>query len=75
MIEDRLDNIETTLAHQEKQILDLGDMLDRQWKEIDRLKRHLENAYAKLDALENQAGPASSLSVSEQAARDKPPHY
>ena len=72
MTEEKLNHIETTLAHQERQILDLSEMISQQWKEIEALKAHLQKANAKIDILETSSG---LLSVSEQAARDKPPHY
>ncbi len=76
MTEERLARIETALAHQEQQIADLSEMLDVYRREIDVLKRRLEIANSKLADLEiaGQEGQ-KSLSVTEQAARDKPPHY
>ncbi len=75
--EDRLTKIEIMLGHQDRQIQDLSDVLAAQRKEIDILTRRLDRTQAKL--LETQAGQSdtadTSLSVSEQAARDKPPHY
>lgn len=76
MTEERLARIETALAHQEQQINDLSEMLDVYRREIDMLKRRLEIAHTKLADLElaGQEGQ-KPLSVAEQAARDKPPHY
>ncbi len=76
MNEDRLQKIETILAHQEQQIQDLSDGFIRQGREIDALKRRLELTTAKLSELEMAADSGDkALSVTEQAARDKPPHY
>ncbi|MCB1531071.1 MAG: SlyX family protein [Rhodospirillales bacterium] len=77
MLEDDLNRIQEVLTHQEKQIFDLNDMVTRQWKEIDRLKAELEKTRAKLNVLEETAAEAmgEKLSVSEEAARNKPPHY
>lgn len=76
MSEDRLTKIETLLAHQDQQIHDLNDMILLQGKEIDALKLRLERAQQKLLDIES-AGPGKEegLSVTEQALRDKPPHY
>lgn len=74
MLEDDLNRIQEVLTHQEKQIFDLNDMVTRQWKEIDRLKAELEKTRAKLNVLEETAAEAmgEKLSVSEEAARNKP---
>lgn len=77
MTEDRLTSLETLIAHHERQIQDLSDMVLLQRQDIDRLKRHLEKTQAKILELEEggaQSG-AEPLSVTEQALRDKPPHY
>ncbi len=77
MSEERLVKIETLLVHQEQQIQDLSDMLHLQRKDIEGLIRRLERATAKISELEEGSGVGEdkSLSVTEQAARDKPPHY
>ncbi len=77
MAENKLNHIEEMMAHQEQQIHDLSEMVNRQWQEIDLLKKQLEKTNAKLGVLEETAGDSESegLSVTEQAARDKPPHY
>ncbi len=78
MNDEILQNLEIMLAHHERQINDLSEMISDQWKQIEALKRQLVNAEGKLKALE--AGAAESaqdagMSVSDIAARDKPPHY
>lgn len=77
MTEDRLNRIETTLAHQEQQIGDLSDMIRLQWKEIDLLKRRLEHTQGLLGDLQtgSAAEPGQPRSVAEIAAAEKPPHY
>jgi SlyX protein len=77
MSEDRLTKIETLLAHQDQQIQDLSEVLNLQRKEIDALKVRLERTQKKLIEVEAGAGAGEekSLSVTEQALRDKPPHY
>lgn len=76
--EDRLTKLEMLAAHQEQQIQDLSDMIALQGKEIDLLKRRLEKTQLKMLELGEGAGAISEnegLSVSDQAQRDKPPHY
>lgn len=71
---DKIEAIETTLAHHERQIAELSEVIASQWKEIDRLKRHIMNTEAKIEALES-AKDETALTPTEIAARDKPPHY
>ncbi len=76
MSEERLDKIEATIAHQERQILDLSDMITQQWKEIDILKLRLKKAQDRLSEMApSQDSEREGLSVTEIAALDKPPHY
>ncbi len=77
MSDNKLENIEEALAHQEKQIRDLSDMVTAQWDQIDILKARLKKMQGKVEELEDSLpeGDNKDLSVTEQAARDKPPHY
>lgn len=75
MSDQKLDHIEEILTHQEKQISDLNDMVTSQWSEIDLLKKQLEKTRAKLDVLEETSGGSEGLSVTDEAALNKPPHY
>jgi uncharacterized coiled-coil protein SlyX len=77
MTEDRLQGIETALAHAEQQIADLSEMVNLQRREIDALKRYVEMASSRLQELEQSQVDASGkgMTVTEIAARDKPPHY
>lgn len=77
MSEKKIENLEEALAHQEKQILDLSEMVKAQWDQIDILKARLTKMQGKVEELEENlpGGDTKGLSVSEQAARDKPPHY
>lgn len=76
MNDEKLRQIETTLAHQDLQIQDLSEMVTRQWKEIERLKRQLDQAQEKLNTFEAAAAEGQKpLSVTEAAALEKPPHY
>ncbi|MBI2233535.1 MAG: SlyX family protein [Micavibrio aeruginosavorus] len=76
MNDEKLRQIETTLAHQDLQIQDLSEMVTRQWKEIEFLKRQIDQAQEKLSAFEAATPDGTKpLSVSEAAALEKPPHY
>ena len=74
---EKTEQLEMLLAHQERQIQDLSDMLNLQGKEIDALKIRLDRTQKKLIDLEQGAGEtlSESLTSTEQATRDKPPHY
>jgi uncharacterized coiled-coil protein SlyX len=75
--EERLIKIETMLVHQDAQINELLDAVELQRKDIAALMRQLDRANARVALLEEGGGAEESkgLSVSEQALRDKPPHY
>lgn len=74
---EKIDRLEALIAHQERQIQDLSDMLNLHRKEIDALKIRLDRTQKKLVDMDASAGDGEggSLSVTEQALRDKPPHY
>ena len=59
--------LEIELAHQSRQIEDLSDMVQRQWDEIDMLKKKLGRADARIADLEEY--------MPEPKANEKPPHY
>jgi SlyX protein len=67
MNEDQLNRIETALAHQDRQIQDMSEMIGRQWKEIERLKTRLEQSESKLGDIE--------ASLPARPAAERPPHY
>lgn len=78
MTDEVLQNIEITLAHHDQQIADMSEMINQQWQQIEALKRQLSMAQDKLKALEAgsaEAASESNMTVTEIAARDKPPHY
>lgn len=77
MTNDTRQNMEEMLAHQQRQIDDLSDIVTRQWQEIEALKKRLARLQDKVVTLEESGGgeDGKSLSVTEQALRDKPPHY
>lgn len=70
--------IEETLAHQEQQISELSEIVTRQWEEIELLKKQLARFKDKIEGLEDEINAGSGekgMSVTEIAARNKPPHY
>ncbi len=60
----RIDILETRLAHQEKTIADLNEVVTAQWKKIERLERQLQRLDEEVQALDTQDVPVT-----------KPPHY
>ena len=73
--QEKLDSLETLLAHQSIEINDLNEVVTAQANEIDALKKYVK---LKLDKIENtlQAQDTHEMqSVSEEAAANKPPHY
>ncbi len=76
--DETLQRIETLLAHHERQIQDLSDIIAAQSKEILFLKARLQKTNEKLADIEASSGDSAQkegLSVTEQALADKPPHY
>ncbi len=70
--------LETMMAHQDKQIQELNDVVIVQGKEIDALKKYVQAQKSKLQELENnigELGNSEPLSATEEAALNKPPHY
>ncbi len=74
MTEERIIRIEMILAHQERQIQDLSEMIALQWQQIALLGRQLEMAQDRLGSL-GATDKTDTLSVAEMAALEKPPHY
>jgi len=64
MSETRLDEIETRLAHQEKTMSDLNDVVLGQWRRIEALERQLSRMNEDMQNLDSGAVPV-----------DRPPHY
>lgn len=64
MAEEKIIAIETALSHHDQQIQELSEMISAQWKEIERLKRRLEDVMA--DREDGNGAPPASV---------KPPHY
>ena len=79
-MDDNITSIQEALAYQEQQISDLSEIVITQGKEIEDLKFYIKKLEHKIEVLEEDITEEaedgkSGLSVSEQAARDKPPHY
>jgi SlyX protein len=71
MSDEKITQIQETLAHQEQEIATLNQMVTKQWDEIDLLKKQIRKLQGSLaEVTENQ-----TVSAAEQAVRDKPPHY
>ena len=65
---DRLEAIEIKLAHLERAMLELSDVLVRQQREIDRSVERNQRLASLIEALEASASSAAP-------ADEKPPHY
>ncbi len=65
-LEKRIDELEMRVAHHEKTIGDLNDVILVQWKKMEALERQLRRFGEELQALESGEGPS---------ANHKPPHY
>jgi len=63
MTDNKIINIETTLAHHDRQIQDLSEIIMTQWKVIERLQGKLEETLSKIDDM----GTDTPIT--------KPPHY
>ena len=71
-------DLESLIAHQDKQIQELNEVVTRQWEEIDALKKYMQMTKSKIQELEEnigELGQQDGMSVSDAAAADKPPHY
>lgn len=77
MSEDRLMNLEMNIAHLEQKLEDLSDVVSAQSNIISQLKAKLNLQQSKIEEIEmnTRVNNSETLSASEVAARDKPPHY
>ncbi|MCA0434236.1 MAG: SlyX family protein [Proteobacteria bacterium] len=64
-LETRIDDLEIRLAHQDRAIADLNDVITGQWKKIEALERQLRRLNEEMQALESSDAPPIQ----------KPPHY
>jgi SlyX protein len=65
---DRLEAIEIKLAHLERAVTEISDVVARQQKELDRAIDRSQRLMEKIAALESDSGPSAT-------ADEKPPHY
>ncbi len=65
---ERLDSLEEKLAHLERAMNELSDVVARQQKELDRATDRHQRLLDKLSAMESDWGPSAT-------AEEKPPHY
>ncbi|MAM34828.1 MAG: SlyX protein [Micavibrio sp.] len=77
-IEKRIEVLESKISYQEHLIEELSELTTAQWKEIEILKRRLQKTHEEIENYIEEARESAgekSLTPTEQAARDKPPHY
>ncbi len=75
-MEEKIINIETSLAHHEQQIAEMSEIITGQWKQIEALKAMLLRMGKKMEQMgydNQQEEPAKSLI--DKAREDIPPHY
>ncbi len=65
---ERLEAIEEKLAHLERAVNELSDVVARQQKELDRALNRNQQLLDKIAALDSEAGASAT-------AHEKPPHY
>ena len=65
---DRLATIEEKLAHLERAVMELSDVVARQQKELDQALDRNQRLMEKIAALESDVGPGAT-------PYEKPPHY
>lgn len=78
MNKEQIQRIEELLSHQDQQIQDLSDMIVHQGKDIKHLKSHIRKLEGRFDTMKDEQETGDDdqgLSISDMAARDKPPHY
>jgi SlyX protein len=66
---DRLESIEIKLAHLERALGEISDVVARQQNELDRALARQQRLTQQLETLESAAGPAGANHY------EKPPHY
>jgi SlyX protein len=62
----RIDELEMRISHQDKAIADLNDVVTSQWKKLEAMERQLRRLGEELEAQQSSEAPA---------ANQKPPHY
>jgi SlyX protein len=61
---ERIDGLEMRLAHQEKTISDLNEMITAQWRKIEALERGMTRLHEEMETLDQVPN-----------ANERPPHY
>lgn len=74
-INTKINDLESLLAHQERQIQELNDIVTQQAADIEALKKYVKLTKDKLLEIEGQLEPQNALSPTEEAQANKPPHY
>ena len=64
--EQRLDEMEMRIAHQDRTITELNDVITAQWKQLEAMARQLRRLGEELESMEGGDAPS---------ANQKPPHY
>ena len=64
----RLDAIEEKLAHLERAVAEISDVVARQQKQLDAALDRNQRLLEKISAIESDFGPSAT-------AHEKPPHY
>ncbi|OUR77066.1 hypothetical protein A9Q83_12680 [Alphaproteobacteria bacterium 46_93_T64] len=67
LTEDRLTALEMKITDQDETLQDLSEMVNSQWKEIEKLRAKLTTAHARINSLEDSLPTGSSA--------ERPPHY
>ena len=60
----RIDALEIRVAHQDKMIADLNDMITAQWRKLDDLERRYGNLHTEVENI-----------AAERGGHEPPPHY
>jgi SlyX protein len=63
--ERRLDDLEIRIAHQDRTIAELNEVVTQQWKQLEAMERKLRRFAEELETMDAGSGPG----------QQKPPHY
>ncbi len=75
-MENKIIDIETTLAHHDQQIAEMSEIITDQWKQIETLNRKLLRLGDKMEQMGNDRGQEdSSIDSIERARQEIPPHH
>ena len=73
--QEKLNDLEMLIAHQDKQIQELNEIVTVQAGEIDTLKKYVKIKLDKIETNMQESGQEDHASVADEAAANKPPHY